>query len=293
MSLSCFTGCLGCFPGYPRPDRTKILNAEGGIVERGTHHALILLRVKSPNEADSRTVNVVYDLCWKLRVHEWSEQDLAEQSQRLLSIDGEGARLPRAVGSSGSLEPAHEPAWRLKPNLKVGQFFKAAVDLESYRNQHPWNPKYNNCHDFIMEQVPQLVDADGAELASFLENGVLCSRKHTEALFRNRGSCLAKVVEWYVRYIGGLSGSSRKQQQQDLDDEAAMVYAGYNRHPLQQAQPEHQICSVDSEIVEAALLFRRKPMGHCNVAPFGVTEKSVVEDYDFKANYLKEFKQSH
>jgi hypothetical protein len=285
------TGCFDCFLGYPKPTATQILNVDGGVVQRGLHHALILLKVKNPNEADNQNINLVFDLCWKLRVNQWTDRDLAEQSQKVLSIDGEGARLPRAVQSSGCQTDtlAHNPTWRLKSNLKVGEFFKTAIDLERYRNQDPWNPKYCNCHDFVVEQLPLLTDGAGAQLVEFLENGVLCSRKRTEVMFRNRGACLAKIAEWYVRYIGGLSGSSQGQKQQDLKNPTAMIYGGYNRHPLQEAQKEHQICPVDWEIVEASVLFRLNPMGHCNVAPLGITVATVTEDYDFKANYLKEF----
>jgi len=298
MSLSCCTGCLDCFSGYTRPNATKIFNVDGGLVQRGIHHALILLRVKDPTNADHQGVNIVFDLCWKLRVNKWTDVELAEQGQKLLSINCEGARLPCATQSlDGCQEDVHprleaNPTWRLKPNLKIGPLFKTAIDLDKSRNQGPWNPKYNNCHDFVVEQLPYVVDGGGPQLVEFLENGVLCSCKRAEVLFRNRGACLAKVTEIYVRYVGGMSGSSRKLPEEDPNDATAMIYGGYNRHPLQRAQPEQQICPVDWEVVEASVLFRQKPMGHCNVAPLGITTAAVTEDYDFKAGYLKAFEDA-
>lgn len=160
--------------------------------------------------------------------------------------------------------------------------------------QRPWNPKFNKSHDFIVDVLPELlVDGRSEGFPDFLENGVLNTRKRAKLLCGGRGSCLAKVTELYVRYIGGVSGSSRKLAKQDLNDPTAMIYSGYNSHPLQKGSTDRQICSVEWEIVEACVLFRAQPMLHNSVAPFGILTSAVIENYIFKANFLKDFQMAN
>lgn len=275
------------------PGPKRIFNAEGGLVKPGIYHALILLKVKNPNnEAEKK--NIVFDMCWKNRILEWTDKDLAE-SQRLLSIEPLGARLPRAVDSLDCQSDTFRefplyPKWRLKSQLKIGKFFDTAINVERVRYQRPWNPKFYNCHDFVADVLPELLmDGGSAEFLDLLENGMLNTRKRAEVLFGGQGSCMSKAIELYVRYVGGVSGSSRKLAKQDLTDPTAMIYSGYNSHPLQQGSTGHQICSVEWEIIEACVLFRAQPMGHGSVAPLGVRTSAVIDDYRFKANFLKDF----
>jgi len=261
------------------------------------HHALMLLTVKNPNN-ETEQKNIVFDMCWKNRILEWTDRELAE-SQRLLSIEPLGARLPRAVESLGCQSDTCRdfplyPKWRLKSQLKIGKFFDTAINIEAVRYQRPWNPKFNKSHDFIVDVLPELLmDGRSEGFPDFLENGVLNTRKRAKLLCGGRGSCLAKVTELYVRYIGGVSGSSRKLAKQDLNDPTAMIYSGYNSHPLQKGSTDRQICSVEWEIFEACVLFRAQPMLHNSVAPFGILTSAVIENYIFKANFLKDFQMAN
>jgi len=169
------------------------------------------------------------------------------------------------------------------------------IDLRKFRQKQPWNPKLYNCHDFIAEHLPLLVAHSDSSvcvnLQCALEDGVLSTRKNADALFGGRGSCLSKVIEVYVRYIGGFKGSWSCTPKQSLDSPSTMVYSGYNRHPLQKGSSSDQICPASWQVSEVSVLFRQQPCPHWSLWPLGVSRKNIQRDYKSKAMALRQLGQ--
>lgn len=263
----------------------SLYNTDGELLRPGIFHALLVFRAKDPKS--SKHKRIVVDLCWKLRTLDGDAQEFTDGAQNMFVLNHEGARLPSARPQQSRISTK----WKLKSGLTIGRVFQEILDLQEHRQRNPWNPKYNNCHDFCNMVLPQMVAPDAAvdDVRNFLENGLLNTRCQSDRLFG--GGCwsksMSKLIEVYVRYFGGCSGSRNSQPLENPENVETLLYSGYNRHPLQQAADSASLCPASWDVIEVAIVFRKTPCPQWSLTPLGVTPARIQADYDSKCAYIK------